>query len=512
MQSKLKTPTNFMLLHLYLFRLLLLLPFCLKSASSFSFKIPGLSPYDRDKVALNLRKTDKSFSESANILEDYKTYYYDQTLDHFNYGPESYATFKQRYVIDLKHWGGSNSSSPIFAYFGAEESIDIDLTAIGFINDIAPDFKALAVYIEHRFYGNSIPFGTLEEALKNETLRGYFSSAQAIADYAEVLLHVKQNFSAHNSPIIVVGGSYGGMLASWFRLKYPHIAIGALASSAPILYFDDITPQNGYYSIVTNDFKEVSETCFQTIRESWSEIKRVASTPNGLSILSKKFKTCSQLSNYYELHNFLQLMYASAAQYNDPVTNPVSRICGGIDGAPEGTDILGRIFAGVVSYKGDQPCYNTSNPPDQTIMGWQWQTCSEMVIPIGIDKDTLMIPPSPFNLTQYIEDCKGEYGVPPRPHWVTTYYGGQDIKLVLQRFGSNIIFSNGLKDPYSSGGVLEDISQSIVAVSTTNGSHCLDLVFGMKTDPEWLVMQRKTEIEIFKGWIQTYYADLQAIN
>lgn len=45
------------------------------------------------------------------------------------------------------------------------------------------------------------------------------------------------------------------VLASWFRLKYPHAALGALASSAPILYFEDIAPQNGYYSIVSKDFK-----------------------------------------------------------------------------------------------------------------------------------------------------------------------------------------------------------------------------------------------------------------
>lgn len=45
------------------------------------------------------------------------------------------------------------------------------------------------------------------------------------------------------------------VLASWFRLKYPHIALGALASSAPILYFDDSVPLVGFYSIVTKDFK-----------------------------------------------------------------------------------------------------------------------------------------------------------------------------------------------------------------------------------------------------------------
>ena len=45
------------------------------------------------------------------------------------------------------------------------------------------------------------------------------------------------------------------VLAAWFRLKYPHVALGALASSAPILYFEDITPHNGYYSIATKDFR-----------------------------------------------------------------------------------------------------------------------------------------------------------------------------------------------------------------------------------------------------------------
>ncbi|MCD7468711.1 hypothetical protein HAX54_007129 [Datura stramonium] len=73
--------------------------------------------------------------------------------------------------------------------------------------------------MEHRYYGKSRPFGTMEEVLKDKDVRGYFNSAQAIADYAELLLHLKEKFSAQNSPIIVIGGSYGGMLASWFRMN-----------------------------------------------------------------------------------------------------------------------------------------------------------------------------------------------------------------------------------------------------------------------------------------------------
>ena len=54
------------------------------------------------------------------------------------------------------------------------------------------------------------------------------------------------------------------MLAAWFRLKYPHVAIGALASSAPVLYFDDIVPSNSYYATVTKDFQVKINSLYHT--------------------------------------------------------------------------------------------------------------------------------------------------------------------------------------------------------------------------------------------------------
>ncbi|KAH6804970.1 alpha/beta-Hydrolases superfamily protein [Perilla frutescens var. frutescens] len=114
----------------------------------------------------------------------------------------------------------------------------------GFLLDIAPKFHALLVFIEHRFYGESLPFG--KHSYKSAKTLGYLNSQQALADYALLIRSLKHNLSCEASPVAL--------------LKYPHIAIGALASSAPILQFDDITPWSSYYDGVSQDFKVETST------------------------------------------------------------------------------------------------------------------------------------------------------------------------------------------------------------------------------------------------------------
>jgi lysosomal Pro-X carboxypeptidase len=80
--------------------------------------------------------------------EGFETCFYSQTLDHFNYRPESYDTFLQRYAINSKYWAGANAS--ILVYLGAEASIDPYLDAGGFLVDNAVQFKSLLVVIEVR--------------------------------------------------------------------------------------------------------------------------------------------------------------------------------------------------------------------------------------------------------------------------------------------------------------------------------------------------------------------------
>ena len=107
--------------------------------------------------------------------------------------------------------------------------------------DIAPEFGAMLVFAEHRYYGESLPFGA-ESSSKDPLKVGYLSSSQvmylinitnsftmnlnfqALADYVDLISFLRKTIEgASQSPVITFGGSYGGMLAAWIRTKYPHI-------------------------------------------------------------------------------------------------------------------------------------------------------------------------------------------------------------------------------------------------------------------------------------------------
>nr|CAD1824690.1 unnamed protein product [Ananas comosus var. bracteatus] len=199
--------------------------------------------------------TASSSSSSKNAVR-YEKRYFTQHLDHFNFEPQGFASFQQKFLVNDRHWGGA--SAPIFVYAGNEGRIEWFAENTGFMWERAPEFRALLVFIEHRYYGESLPYGSKDVAY-NKSLVGYLTTTQALADYAALILDLKNNLSSQSSPVVLFGGSYGGMLAAWFRLKYPHVAIGALASSAPILQFDGLCSPYSFYDIVTRDFKSESE-------------------------------------------------------------------------------------------------------------------------------------------------------------------------------------------------------------------------------------------------------------
>lgn len=124
----------------------------------------------------------------------------------------------------------------------------------------------ITVFAEHRYYGKSLPFGN--KSFTSPEFSGYLTSEQALADYAHLLVN---QVNPNNRPVIAFGGSYGGMLSAWFRMKYPHLVTGAIAASAPVLQFT--SDCNRFNTILTSVFTVGQGNCSRNIRLSWDILK-----------------------------------------------------------------------------------------------------------------------------------------------------------------------------------------------------------------------------------------------
>ena len=58
------------------------------------------------------------------------------------------------------------------------------------MSDIAPEYGAMLVFAEHRYYGESQPFG--EDSLGPDPSKtGYLTSEQSLADHAQLITFLK---------------------------------------------------------------------------------------------------------------------------------------------------------------------------------------------------------------------------------------------------------------------------------------------------------------------------------
>ena len=146
------------------------------------------------------------------------------------------------------------------------------------------EFNALVLFAEHRYFGLSMPFGN--QSYVNENLK-YLTTEQALGDYI-YFLHIFKHeiINCPDCPIIAFGGSYGGMLASWIRMKFPNIVDGALAASAPILYFQGVTPEEGFFEICTNDFNTTQvPQCANVIQEGFKRLMAYSQNATAFNVI-----------------------------------------------------------------------------------------------------------------------------------------------------------------------------------------------------------------------------------
>lgn len=158
-----------------------------------------------------------------------------QLINHFDRLDN--RTYSQRYWSLDQYY--DRKSGPVLLYICGEYTCPGIPEERQFPIVLAQKFNALILVLEHRYYGASQPFGNDSWSFENMK---YLTIDLALADLAYFINWCKdtQLFGINkNTPWITIGGSYPGALSAWFRYKYPHLTVGALASSAVVEAIED---------------------------------------------------------------------------------------------------------------------------------------------------------------------------------------------------------------------------------------------------------------------------------
>ncbi|XP_047237186.1 dipeptidyl peptidase 2 isoform X1 [Girardinichthys multiradiatus] len=447
--------------------------------------------------------------------------YFTQTVDHFNFNSMGNETFSQRYLITDQYW--KKGYGPIFFYTGNEGDVWEFALNTGFIIELAAQQQALVIFAEHRYYGQSLPFG--KESF-NIPQVGLLTVEQALADYAIMISELKEQLAATDCPVIVFGGSYGGMLSVYMRLKYPNIVAGALAASAPILSTAGLGDSRQFFRDVTADFENISPECRDAVRGAFHQLKQLAERQDYSRIQSEVAlcKPPSSPRDIHQLYGLLRNAFTLMAMLDYPYSthfignmpaNPVKVACGTM---LRGPDLLANLrdAAGIVyNSTGLLTCFDLYNLyvecADPTGCGqgfdslaWDYQACTEVELCFETNNVTDMFPPMAFTEKDREVYCSKRWAVVPRPGWLKVQFWGEALSTA-----SNIIFSNGDLDPWANGGVRKSLSSSLVALNISGGAHHLDLRGSNQADPASVITARKTEAELIAQWVKMERTRLQ---
>lgn len=250
-----------------------------------------------------------------------------QPLNHFDLPRNKSGFFQQRFCyyngyVDnnkINHDDDDDDEStaldqaPVFLYTGNESPLEEYINHTGLIWESAPQFGAQVVFVEHRYEGKSLPNPDIPNCL------AYSASYQALADYANFienyLFGTVNGQRSSRRPVIVFGGSYGGMLSAWIRMMYPHLVTGAIAGSAPIGGFPTNRPKSidAAFTVIRHgltqpypptaakstgqqdaDNGDEKNHCADNLLAAWPLVQILSQEETGRKLLQESFRLCEK--------------------------------------------------------------------------------------------------------------------------------------------------------------------------------------------------------------------------
>jgi len=461
-----------------------------------------------------------------------------QAVDHLD--PSNKRVYPQRFYKISKYWKGPGH--PILVILGGEGSLDPHMLYPYVRKGLAKEFHAFVLSPEHRFYGKSQPV----RDPTNEELVQFLSPDQALLDAVYLIQSTRESIgcsldksSDDYCPVITFGGSYPGFLSAMLRFRFPDVVDISYASSAPLELYAQTVAADAYFDKVSEVAEIASSGCAAAVRDTLYAAREellanytsVKDAARATGLCTHKFPAYIQNIVEFVSETITYLVPAVFADFNmayyppgpqtalekachifqDPKHSPLKKISKFYD------------LRGEVEYGEDKPeCFDLAlelpSGPNARIRSadnsgsgggftgeiWEFQCCKDLIIRASCSEKSMFLP-QPFQYAWLSDHCHQRFeGVTMTPFRMVSEWGFNDLS-----HASRILFTNGLRDGWSTSSILQNINPNIAIINFPNGAHHSDL--GSKW-PRWddtddIVQGHKEAIVILRQWLDDLKAD-----
>ncbi|KAE9405741.1 hypothetical protein BT96DRAFT_915947 [Gymnopus androsaceus JB14] len=431
-------------------------------------------------------------------------------LDHSN---NASGVFQQQYQLQADFF---KPGGPILLFQG-EEATDMIRIETTILYSWAQELGGIAASLEHRYFGESLPFGN--DSWTRDNIK-YLTLDSVMDDAVEFVNSIKANVTgAENSPVIVSSGSYGGFLTAMFRLNRPEAFFGGVASAAPTVMIsqneENNTARFNWFNWVSNVYSDRSAEAaakiqggFQALESRFQSRLCTATTNNSAEFtalaqfLAVTFMFGAEF-NYAEsqpgrtlLAHSLDLIVNATLAQSDPIQ--VLNATQWLTYGPLGFTCLDYLNS--TSKNG----LNAAVPLIQNVP-FSYITCTYAPIESSdISKDTIFLP-FDSDKAGFYAFCNETWGVQPptgEELMAEYHFTPEDINN-----SERIIFSVGQYDPVTGIAPVIPPSGNRNASKTlyvSNMAHREDLFAPSDGDSPTVVQARNIELETIKEWIGLY--------
>lgn len=418
--------------------------------------------------------------------------FFTQLLDH-SYPAQ--GTFAQRYYIDETY--STSDKDPVFFYICGEAACTTNALN-GAIRHYAKKYHAKLIALEHRYYGQSIPL----DSFSTQDL-GKLTTEEALNDlaYFQQSIVRKKNWQGK---WIAFGGSYPGSLSAWYRLKFPELVAGSLASSAPVMAKEDFFEYDAHVTDVAGPL------CALQIRQVVSEVESTLNDGRSFN----QMKALFEASDVQDPVDFLYLIAdtgAAAIQYGmrDNFCATLNSSATPLQGYARfakqlyqsmGVSAVDMTAQGAIS----EQLADYKN--DVGMRQWYFQSCTEYGYWQNAHPDkSRSTRSSLINLDYHRKVCQRLFGFeePANTSMLNkTYYYP-----LMEESVSDIYFTNGANDPWSKLSITEKngnaVNRNLSYYLIDGAAHCDDLHSPSTNDSLSLREARNTMSLLIEKWLDS---------